>query len=135
MKPPWLTTIGVGLVYVVVGLVFGELAGAAASQQTRVMWRYAAWIVSAIFFGGQILYELYSRGRSPRAAALQVSASAAIGAFGLAVAANVHAQRAATGNTRALILALVAWPLICGVPAFLVALTVASGLSFARRRG
>jgi hypothetical protein len=133
MKPPWLTTIGVGLVYVIVGLAFGARAGAAGTQQMLVLWRYAAWIVSGIFFGGQILYELYSRGRSPRAAALVASASAALGAFGLALAANVHAHTNATGNYRALSVALVAWPLLCSVPAFLVALSVATGLKFVRR--
>jgi hypothetical protein len=133
MKPTWLTTIAVGVAYLIVGLVLGALAGAAGSQQTRVVWRFAAWIVSGILFAWQILYELFSRRRSSPTTALHVSMSAALGAFGLAAAANVHARMAAAGNPRALALALVAWPLLCGVPAFLVALTVATGLTFVKR--
>jgi hypothetical protein len=55
--------------------------------------------------------------------------SVGLGAFGLAAAANIHALIAGTGNQRLLALALVIWPIITGVPAFIVALAAAAGLA------
>jgi hypothetical protein len=65
---------------------------------------------------------------APRRTALHVSESVSIGAFGLAAAANIHALAAGSGNQRLLALALVLWPIITGVPAFVVALVAAAGL-------
>jgi hypothetical protein len=48
------------------------------------------------------------------------------------VAANIHARTVHTGNQRLLALALVIWPIIAGVPAFLVALATAAVLSRVR---
>jgi hypothetical protein len=53
----------------------------------------------------------------------------ALGAFGLAVAANIHSLQAGTGNRQLLALALVIWPIMTFVPAFVVALAVAFGLA------
>ena len=44
----------VGVVYLVAGLVFGALAGAAGSHQMRVAWRLAAWATSAAAFASHI---------------------------------------------------------------------------------
>jgi hypothetical protein len=52
----------------------------------------------------------------------------ALGALGLAIAANIHALRTGTGNPRLLALALVIWPIITGVPAFIVAFVAAAAL-------
>jgi hypothetical protein len=49
----------------------------------------------------------------------------ALGAFGLAVAATVHAQ-AVSSIRPAYALALVLWPVLTAVPAFIVALAVAA---------
>ena len=57
--------------------------------------------------------------------ALHASVAATLGAFGLAVAANVYGWLFASGNQRALAIALVACPLLTGVPAFLVAMVAA----------
>jgi hypothetical protein len=59
--------------------------------------------------------------------------SVALGAFGIAAAANIHALTAGTGNQRLLALALVIWPIIIGVPAFVVALVAAAGLARMRK--
>ena len=53
----------------------------------------------------------------------------ALGAFGLAAAANIHALRTGTGNQSLLALALVIWPIITGVPAFVAALLAAAALA------
>ena len=80
----------VGMIYCAVGIVTGFVAGRAASQQALVAWRWAAWVLSAIAFGAHIVYEQLRLGTSPRITALHVSCAAGLGAFGLAVAANVH---------------------------------------------
>jgi hypothetical protein len=123
----------VGTIYLIAGIVFGELAGRAASVQMRVAWRWAAWLVSAALFGAQILYEQIRLRNSPKIAALHVSAAAALGAFGLAAAANVHAY-VASAHEHALMLALslAIWPLMTALPAFVVALVAALLFSWVR---
>jgi vacuolar-type H+-ATPase subunit I/STV1 len=123
-----------GMVYLIVGLAFGELANLAASNEMRVMWRLAAWLLSAVAFAVHIGYEHFRFHNSPRSTALHASLGAAIGAFALAAAANVHALWAGQGNQLLLALALVLWPIITAVPAFLVALVIAAVLARMRRK-
>ena len=54
--------------------------------------------------------------------------------FGLAVAAVVHSLWAASGNLHLLFVALVAWPVITALPAFLVALAASAVLARLSRR-
>lgn len=123
----------VGLVYLAAGIVFGALAGAAATNQMRDAWRLAAWLTSAIAFAAHIRYEQLKLGNSPVATALHASLAAALGAFGLAVAANIHAQSVASSHQRLLAIALVAWPVLTAIPAFVVALAAAAALARMRR--
>jgi|SRR5216683_2471994 len=122
-----------GAVYFVVGIVFGEFAGQAASHQSVVAWRWAAWMISAVAFGSHIVFEQVHLRSSPRITAFHVSLAATVGAFGLAVAANIHAQVAPPGQ-RSLLLALSLgiWPVMTALPAFFVALVAA--ILFARVR-
>lgn len=115
----------VALLYSTIGIAFAREAG--------VAWRLAAWVISAALFAGHIGYE-HARLRSPpRTTALHTSLAVALGAFGLAAAATAHAV--ATASFRgAFVIALVAWPILTAVPAYLVALALAAGLSLARRR-
>ncbi len=122
-----------GAVYLAVGVIFAALAGSAASHQMVVVWRLAAWVISAAAFGTHIWYEHYRLQSAPRLTAWHTSAAVALGAFGLAVAARVHAHVTATGNPRLITFALVAWPLLTGLPAFVVALIAATGLALRRR--
>ena len=123
-----------GAFYLIAGLVFGALAGQAASHQMVVAWRWAAWAVSAIAFGAHIVYEQVRLRSSPRITALRVASAAALGAFGLAVAANVHAQTVSPHkDSLILVLSLVIWPVITALPAFVVALVSATLLARVRR--
>jgi len=117
----------VGLLYLVIGVVFAALgrAGGVAS-------RLAAWAVSALVFAAHIGYGLTRVGNTPRTTALHAGLAAALGAFGLAVSATLHAV-AASSYRGAYAIALVAWPILTGLPAFLVALALAAGLSLLRR--
>jgi hypothetical protein len=71
---------------------------------------------------------------SPLKTASHVSTAVALGAFALAVSANIHGYRVGSSNKRLLAFALMAWPVITAIPAFVVALVAAAGLGLGRRR-
>ena len=129
----WLrAVILLGVVYLVAGITFAPLANRAASNQMRVAWRLAAWVISAAAFAAHIAYEHVRQRNSPGTTALHASLAVALGAFALAVAANVHAQ-AASSHPHSRALALVIWPVVTALPAFGVALASAAALARARR--
>ncbi len=107
-----------GIGYAVVGIVF-------AVPVTHVRaWRLAAWVLSAAGYAAHIAYERFRLQNSPGRAALHVAFAVALGAFGLAVGANIHSL--STGSTnqhrQLLLLSLGIWPVMTALPAFLVAL-------------
>lgn len=120
----------VGLFYAIVGVAF-------ALPATHVRaWRLAAWLVSIIAFVAQTAYERFVLRSASRSAALHVAIAAGLGAFGLAVGANVHAQMNPTAphNERLLLIALVVWPVITALPAFVVAFGISSAFGHLQRR-
>ena len=122
----------VGAVYCLAGLAFGALAGRAGSPQLRTLWRLAAWLVSAGAFTAHIWQEHRRLQSSPRITAWRTSLAVALGAFGLAVGATVHAVTASSPHHFPALMLLV-WPLITAVPAFVVALAATAGLAWLRR--
>ena len=92
-------------------------------------------MVSAVVYAVHIGYEHFRIRSSPCSTALHVAFGAVVGAFGLAAAAIVHSLLTGTGNLRLLRVALLIWPLITGVPAFVVALVLTAVLSRVPRRG
>ncbi len=118
-RQPWLGAMVIlGVVYAFVGIVF-----AMPASHVKV-WRLAAWVVSAVAYGAHICYERFRLRNSPRLAALHVALAVALGAFGLAVGANIHSLQRGSANEhrRLLLLALGLWPVITALPAFLFAL-------------
>ena len=131
-KYQWLpTVIAFGVVYLLVGVGFPNPS---ASNKMQFIWRLAAWLTCAIAFVIHIWLEHFRLRNSPRSTALHASLAVALGALGLAVAANINGLRTGTGNQRLLVLALVIWPIITGVPAFIAALVVAAALVRIRPR-
>ena len=110
----------------------GAVLLVAASNQMREMWRFAAFVVSGVAFAAHIAYEHFRLRTSPAVTAWHTSLAAALGGFALAVAANVHEHFTASSHRGLLIAALVIWPALTGVPAFLVAWGAAAGLSLRR---
>jgi hypothetical protein len=107
----------IGLAYAVIGVVF-------TWPTTHVqMWRLGAWLLSAGLYGAHILYERFGLRNAPRSAALHVGLAVALGGFGLAAAANIHSLSVEVSNRqrRLLLIALVVWPIITSLPAFLLA--------------
>src|SRR5437016_7974929 len=134
-RQQWLRMVIVlGVVYLVIGLAFGAFAGWSASSQMRVTWRLLAFLTSAVAFAMHIGYEHFRLRHRPLITASHTSLAVAIGAFVLAVAANFHSWGVASSNRRLLALALVAFPAVTAVPAFVVALIFAAGLTLRRRR-
>jgi|SRR5437899_2961416 len=128
----WLRAVIFGLAYFGVGVLFGQMAGAAASQQSGILWRLAAWATSGVLYATHIADEHF-RLRSPRrSVALHVAMGVAIGAFGLALAATFRALLTAQYRPN-YVIALAAWPAITAFPAFLVALAVSAVLARIRR--
>ena len=122
----------VAAIYAVVGILSGAFAREATSNQGRVAWRLAAFVVSGIAFASHIAYEHFRSRTPPAVTAWHTALAVALGAFALAVAANVHEQFFASSHRGLLIGMLVVWPVLTGVPAFLVAWGAAAGLSLRR---
>jgi hypothetical protein len=120
-----------GLVYLIAGFTFGALAGNAVSHQMVVTWRLGAWGLSAIAFATHILFDLFRARFSPSATAFHAAIGAALGSLGLAVAATIHAH--GTAHRFPALLAMITWPLLTGLPAFVVAFLVATVLVRARK--
>ena len=129
----WLSTaILVGVHYPAVAIASSALAGAAASNQMQFFWRLSAFIISGVVFAAHIAYEHFRLRNTARPTAWHASVAVAFGAFALALAANIHDLGSASGYRPRMLIALVAWPLLTAVPAFIVALVVAVGLGVKR---
>jgi drug/metabolite transporter (DMT)-like permease len=123
-----------GVVYLVVGITFAVLANSADSNAMEVVWRLTAWLAGAVVFAVNIVYEHSRLRSSPLSTALRSSLAVALGAFTLAAAANLQTLWATPSNHRSIALALVVWPLVAAVPAFVVTLIVGAWLARRRRR-
>ena len=123
-----------GAVYFVVGFAFAAFARWAASNQMRVTWNRLAFLISAVAFAVHIVYDHFRLINTARLTAWHTSVAVALGAFGLALSANIHDLGSASGYRPRMLIALVGWPVLTAVPAFFVALVAAAGLTLMRRR-
>jgi hypothetical protein len=128
-------TILAALVYLIAGMTFGALAGDAVSHRMVVMWRLGAWVLSAIAFVTHILFESFRARFAPAATALHASIAAALGALGLAAAAAMHSHLSTPAHSFPVARAFIMWPLVTGLPAFVVAFVVAAILAPVRGDG
>lgn len=125
----WLSTaLLVGVLYPAIGFASSTLAGEAASSQMQFFWRLSAFVISGVVFAAHIAYEHFRLRNRARPTAWHAAVAVAFGAFALAFMANIHDLGSAAGYRPRMLIALVAWPLLTGVPAFIVALVVAAGL-------
>src|SRR6266850_5046568 len=132
----WLSTvIPVGVLYFAVGIASAALAGAATSNQMRSFWRLSAFVICALVFAAHIAYEHFRLRNTARPTAWHASVAVASGAFALALVANIHDLGSASVYRPRMLIALVAWPLLTAVPAFVVALVVAAVLGAKRLGG
>lgn len=121
------------IVYSVVGITVAALVNPSVSGEMHA-WRLAAWLVCAAAFAAHLGYEHLRLHSSPSRAALHAAAAVALGAFALAVWVNVHAYWGVSSPRSPLVLlALVAFPAVTGVPAFVVGFVAVAGLARTRR--
>ena len=119
-RPLWIDhAILIGIAYAVIGVLF-------AVPNTHVQaWRYAAWIASAIVYATHICYEYFRLRNSAKSTALHVAIAVAIGGLGLAIGALFHSLFAPPNYSRWRFgLAVMLWPILTGLPAFVVALVI-----------
>lgn len=113
----------VGVVYFLIG------RGFTLPADHVHLWRLAAWVVSGAAYAAHIGYEHFRLRHSPRLIALHAALAVAIGAIALAVAGMIHSLSVASTIQPAWLLALVIWPAVTAVPAFLVALVAGTVLA------
>ena len=130
-RQSWFRVVLVGAVYALVGITVALPASHAQA------WRHAAWVVSGVAYAIHVGYERCWLRNSSLSSALHVAFGAALGALGLAIGAIVHSLSVTTSSQHQwlLLIALVAWPVITGVPAFLVGLGASGLLARWSRRG
>jgi uncharacterized protein (DUF486 family) len=133
-KPGLRAAVLLGVIYFVIGVAFSVFASWAATSSMRENWNRLAFLASAIVFAVHIGYEHFRLRNSSLTTAWHVSIAVALGGFLLALKANVHGYRVGSSNQRLLALALVAWPVLTGIPAFVVALVAGAGLSLRQRK-
>jgi hypothetical protein len=105
-----------GVVYVLIGRVF------ALPVNHVGLWRLAAWIVSGGVYAAHFWHEHFRMRNSPRLTAVHIAVAVAVGAFGLAVSGMIHSLSTTSAIRPAWLLALVLWPAVTAVPAFIGAL-------------
>ena len=92
-------------------------------------WRIAALVACIFVYAAHFAYEHFSLRNAPRATALHVASGVAVGGFALAVAGMLHAGR---GITTQWLIAMIVWPVVTAIPAFIGAWIAAALLQ--RRR-
>ena len=122
----WLRIAVVGVLYFVVG--YGSTFFDAPGPGLHFV-RLAAWVASAAVYIVHLAYEHFRLESAPATTAVNVAVAVAIGGFLLAVGATTHAAMVSDhAPYRRFVIALIAWPLITGVPAFLVTIVIAMAL-------
>jgi hypothetical protein len=109
-----------GAVYFVIGRFFPNPA-----ENARA-WRLGAWALSGLAWAAHVAYEHFRLRQPARATATHVAVGVALGAFGLAAAAMLHAMSASPEIRPVWLVALVAWPAFTGLPAWLGAFVAAT---------
>ena len=129
LHQPWLrAALLFGALYLVVVRLF-------AAPATYVQeWRLAAWMVCGVAFAAHIAYEHFRLRHSPLLVASHAALAVALGALLLALAGMINSLWTRSALRPIWLLALVLWPAFTAIPAFLVALVVATLLKHLRLR-
>ena len=125
----WPRIVLVGVGYFAIGFVTAALSRGAGAGPMHLGWRWVAWLLSAAAFAAQIWYDRVRLGAPAARAALRAAEAVAVGGFLLAAAATVHSMSTGADRLAAHLIALVAWPGLLFVPAFLVAWALAAVLA------
>jgi uncharacterized membrane protein YhdT len=122
-RTAWIwSMLAVATIYVVVGIVTADLAGSASTPRGVTGWRQAAWLLSIVVFIGNLVYDHVRFRNAARDSAVHVAAAVALATFVLAAVGPVRSHWGNPDIARVALLSLPLWPILAGVPAFLVAL-------------
>jgi hypothetical protein len=126
--PRWYNAaIIVGVLYFAITVTTGAVAALVESDRAQFLWRLSAFIFCGLVFLGHIAFEQFRVHSTPKATACHTSIAVAIGALALAISANMNDLFFASGYRWRMLLALVLWPILTAVPAFVSALILATG--------
>ncbi|MBI1796479.1 MAG: hypothetical protein HYR74_05450 [Candidatus Eisenbacteria bacterium] len=114
-----LMVIAIGVLYAASGIGLARISNASTTHAAVLAWRLAAWAAGLVLLVAHVAYEQFRVASRPAATALCAALAAALGGLGLAIGASVHSHRP-------MMLALVIWPVLCGVGAFFAALVGAA---------
>jgi hypothetical protein len=107
--------------YIFAGAGTALFAGSASSAAAVKAWRLGSWLLSVLVFSCHFAAERHFRTRPVRSASV-LACAVALGACGVAALGPLRAHWGEPARFRLVLLSVVAWPLITGVPAFFVAL-------------
>lgn len=107
--------------YIVAGTLPAVVADMSPWPVPAQLWRIAAWGLSLVVF---LLHSAAERRRrtQPLRAAMYVAFAVALGAACVAAVGPLRAHWVEPARLRLILLSVVAWPLLTGIPAFFVAL-------------
>jgi len=107
---------------VVIGVLTTTLSRSATSPAVGGRWRFAAWSVSVAIFAAHILISRRQPRRSVRQSAGQVAVAVAAATCVLALAGPVRKYWGEPHAARVALLSVALWPVLTGIPSFVVAL-------------
>lgn len=125
----------VGAIYCALGIAASTIGAAAVPDRVSLLARWAAFLLSGAAFVAHVAHESLRLRSTTLRAAGHAALAAALGGFGLALSANLHDLASPAGYRPRMLIALVAWPLLTGVPAYVGALLFAALLGRARQGG
>ncbi len=96
-----------GMAYFAVAIGSSALAGAAGSDRVQFFCRLSAFVISGVLFVAHLVYEHFRLRNTARRTASHASLGVALGAFALALAANIHDLGSPTGYRPRMLIALV----------------------------
>ena len=128
-----ITMLIAAIVYIVIGLGTAALANATTGS-ARSAWRLGAWGLSFAIFLAQIAYGRLRRNEPARVTARDAAIAVALAAFVLALLGPVRSHWNAADFHRATLLSVVVWPILTGIPAYLVAWLIATTIIGLYRR-
>ncbi len=115
--------------YLLIGIIFPLFSKSLSPREIPNLWRLLSFLTSAFVYGIHIGYEHSRLHNTPLQIAFHTSLAVALGAIVLAGFINIEALWANPGNHNSLLTAIFLWPLITGVPAFIVAVIIAIGIA------
>jgi hypothetical protein len=128
--PRWYNAaIVVGVLYFAITVTTGALAAMAQTGRGLFLWRLSAFVFCGLLFLAHIAYEHFRLHSTAKATACHTSMAVVIGALALAVSANMNDLITGSGYRGRMLLALIIWPILTAVPAFIAALMLSLGCS------